>query len=296
MFTRSFTYASSGLVLAALGCLAYLHAHIAGQVIAMQWLTPSMPMKHDVPAHSQSSSKWPAEAFEASLVRNKFDSSRPTPAPHPLEAPRCPGVIATATAESRDRLWSVAALRNEGEARARLRRVGDDVAGRVVSFIGFNPREESPAVWLSRGDELCQVLLFQPPDSAPSIETARATSQLWPEIGSGIRKLSDSEFKVERRALDAILRDQALLMNGVRIVPERQSGSSATLRVLGVRAGTLLAELGLKSGDRLESINGFAIANPEQALEAYARLRVAPKLHIVGKRGGAPFEIDYLIE
>jgi general secretion pathway protein C len=66
--------------------------------------------------------------------------------------------------------------------------------------------------------------------------------------------------------------------------------------LLNIRERSLLHEIGLKSGDRIESINGFDIANPEKALEAYARLRLAPKLKLVLDRRGAPLEIEYLIE
>ena len=55
---------------------------------------------------------------------------------------------------------------------------------------------------------------------------------------------------------------------------------------------SLLATLGLKSGDRLETINGFSVANPEQALQAYARLRTAEHLRVRVVRAGQPLGID----
>ena len=55
---------------------------------------------------------------------------------------------------------------------------------------------------------------------------------------------------------------------------------------------SLLATLGLKSGDRLETINGFSVANPEQALQAYARLRTAEHLRVRVVRAAQPLGID----
>ena len=58
----------------------------------------------------------------------------------------------------------------------------------------------------------------------------------------------------------------------------------------------LLGTLGLQNGDRLEAINGFTMASPEKALEAYARLRTASNLNVKLNRRGAPATIDYRIK
>lgn len=47
----------------------------------------------------------------------------------------------------------------------------------------------------------------------------------------------------------------------------------------------------MRNGDRLESINGFEVASPEKALEAYARLRTAAQLRLRLVRAGAPVEL-----
>jgi hypothetical protein len=39
--------------------------------------------------------------------------------------------------------------------------------------------------------------------------------------------------------------------------------------LFGIRPDTLLGTLGLENGDRLQTINGFDMASPEKALEAY---------------------------
>lgn len=51
---------------------------------------------------------------------------------------------------------------------------------------------------------------------------------------------------------------------------------------------------GLQNGDRLRTINGLDVTNPERALEAYARLRAGvDHLRVEVERSGAPLEIDY---
>jgi general secretion pathway protein C len=49
----------------------------------------------------------------------------------------------------------------------------------------------------------------------------------------------------------------------------------------------------MQNGDRLQTINGFEMASPEKALEAYARLRTADKLTISLNRGGKAMNLDY---
>lgn len=82
------------------------------------------------------------------------------------------------------------------------------------------------------------------------------------------------------------------LLRSVRVVPETADGKVVGLRLFGIRPTSLLGTLGLRNGDRLESINGFEVGNPEKALEAYARLRTAPRLHLSLQRSGHPLELD----
>ena len=65
--------------------------------------------------------------------------------------------------------------------------------------------------------------------------------------------------------------------------------------MVGVRPDSLLGVLGMQNNDRLQTINGFDVANPEKALEAYARLRTADKLTIQINRAGKNMNLDYNI-
>jgi len=266
----------------------------------------------------------------AILARNPFDSVTgpltPKPAEEegrpqeldlsdPLNAPRCDGVELRIIAESPDPEWSLAALKGPGEERPTLRRVGDQVAGKQILYIGYNPRENSPAVWFSSESALCQALMFAkaeaataspgagPSSSPASADAAEAMgrrrhgpSKVPEDIASKIQKVSDTEFNVDRGVVDKILENQAELMRSARIVPEQQDGKVVGIRMFGVRPDTLLGTLGFQNGDRLESINGFNMASPEKALEAYARLRTASALNVKISRRGQPMAIDYHIK
>jgi general secretion pathway protein C len=259
----------------------------------------------------------------AILERNPFDSvtgplvgdnisipeAAPPPITDPLAVPRCEGVTVHIVTESDDPLWSFAAVQGPGESSPVLRRVGDSIGDKKVAYIGFNPAEASPAIWLE-SSTLCQALLFAttppPPAAAPAAKPAEGEASapptkadsrsIDPEIKSKINKVSDTEFHVDRSAVDKILESQGELMKSARIVPEQKDGKVVGIRLFGVRPDTLLGTLGLQNGDRLEQINGFDMGSPEKALEAYARLRTAPNLTVKVNRRGQPMTIEFKIK
>jgi general secretion pathway protein C len=262
---------------------------------------------------------------EPILARNAFDSVtgpiKPKPVSEiavkeekpdlsdPLAVPACEGIKALIITESNDPVWSLAALQAPGETAPKLRRVGDDVGGKRVAYIGYNPRNQTPSVWLESGATLCQSMLFA--SAVPTASAAAATTapppaaanranngpaKLAADIASKIQKISDSEFHVDRAVVEKILGDQAELMKSARVVPDTQDGKVVGVRLFGIRPDTLLGTLGIKNGDRLETINGFDMASPEKALEAYMRLRTADGLKVQVNRNGAPMTIDYKIK
>jgi general secretion pathway protein C len=81
----------------------------------------------------------------------------------------------------------------------------------------------------------------------------------------------------------------------LRLVPEAKGGAVIGVRLFGIRSDSLLRIIGLENGDRLESINGFALGTPEQALRAYAQLRTATRLALSINRRGNPLTLMYRI-
>ena len=253
----------------------------------------------------------PFDSITGPLNAEKLDVPVPTTSPvddsDPLTAPACDSPTVFIVTESKDPLWSVAALQAPGEPRPRMHRVGDDVGGKKVEFIGFNPRENTPSVWLSSGGALCQAMLFkvqptlpaaapQAPLAPPPPPPSGGPSPVPADIASKIQKISDTEFNIDRSVVDKILENQAELMKSARIVPETKDGKVLGIRLFGIRPETLLGTLGLQNGDRLETINGFNMGSPEKALEAYARLRTASQLDVTVNRRGAPVAIGFHIK
>ncbi|MEO8904178.1 MAG: type II secretion system protein GspC [Polyangiaceae bacterium] len=314
----------TGVVLAIVALAAYFQAAGATQLLGAAL---SSPPSSAVPLRTAAA---PAQTLharptaDAIISRNPFDSTTgpldakpvdvPVPvkatvdASDPLTAPACDSPQVFIITESTNPIWSVAALQAPGEPRPRMHRVGDDVGGKRVEFIGFNPRENSPSVWLSSGATLCQAMLFRTQPVLPPVAAAAAPvavaplapaggpNPVPPDIASKIQKVSDTEYNIDRSVIDKVLENQAELMKSARIVPETKDGKVLGIRLFGIRPDTLLGMLGLQNGDRLDAINGFNMGSPEKALEAYARLRTASSLDVNVNRRGAPVAISIKIK
>lgn len=261
----------------------------------------------------------PPPSGDAVLARNPFDSktgpllasgepeARAEPEASigdPLTAPKCTGTDVEITTESPDPRFSLAVLRTTGEKHGRLRRVGDDVGDKRVAFIGYNPLERSPAVWLEGNGELCQSVLFAPKSVAPTPKApprkppatkprpGRQPASVPPDIAKGIQKLSDNELNVDRNVVDKVMDQYRDLMKGTVVKPVVKNGQLTGMQLNRVQPTSLLAQLGLRNGDVVRSINGFPLTGPEKALQAYARLRTASEIHVQIERGGKPQSVD----
>lgn len=281
---RVLKHAFHGTALLLIAVVTYFQAKGAGQLIGMA-LTKSVERKSTLPDYETTNlprtTTVARKDGQAIIHRNPFES-RPLPSSHvdgsrsvdpsdPLSWPACDDVQVLIVSESKDAWWSLATLQTTDEPRSRLRRVGDGFAGKQVAFIGYNPKQQAPSVWLESSGMLCQALMFRPPTPAPAPAPAADTAAV---------------------AVAVTAQRPSPLLHHVRVVPEQRDGKLLGLRLFGVRPTSVLGSLGLRNGDRLESINGFPIASPEKALQAYAQLRTASHLRVLLTRLGKPVELE----
>jgi general secretion pathway protein C len=198
-------------------------------------------------------------------------------------------------------------VQGPNEARGFVRRVGNSVGGRRIAFIGRNPREWSPAVWLVGTDGMCQAVLRDELPAPASISAAprpgpavsppsrKAPPVLGPALASKVKNLGSGTFLVERAALETILGRATELLRRVKIRPTKMGEKVVGFELRRVAPGTLLDVLGLKNGDVLQSVNGFELTGPAEALQAYARLRLADNVRVKAMRNGVPVELEYRI-
>ena len=307
------------VVLPLVAIAALLNAQAVTQLVGIS-LTPdekalsAPPPVAKVAPMSSSSIKNPTA--EPILARNPFDhvtgplrppavedtavASTTLDTSDPWNAPMCDGVKVLVIAASSDPDWSFAAVSGTTDTKSMLRRRGGEIGGKTVHFVGWD------RVWFQNGSSLCQAQLFKQPEvhaaappPAASVSAAPAkggAGALDPALAKGIQKVSATEFNIDRGVVDKILENQSELMRQARIVPEQENGKTVGIRMFGIRPETLLGTLGMENGDRLQTINGFDMASPEKALEAYARLRTADKLVVQVNRRGQNMNLDYNIK
>jgi len=308
-----------------IGTAAYFQASGMGQLVASSALLDpsSMPPPPPPPRVGPSlGGAGAARSFSADpiLSRNPFDSvtgpldgkaldiNPPAEAAslntNPYADPVCDVAKVLLITQSEDPDWSFAAIAGS-DGKSQLRRRGDDIAGHKVDFIGWD------RVWLTMGNSRCQMpihgadapkkLAAAPASQAatgdvPAPTSSRKSKKIDPALAAKIHKISETQYDIERSAIDHILENQADLMRSARIVPEKEGDKVVGIRLFGVRPDSLLGTLGLENGDRLQSINGMEMSDPQRALEAYARLRSADKLSVSVNRRGKPMTIDFNIK
>jgi general secretion pathway protein C len=310
-----------------MGIDAILKRHFPGilcallaQLVAASVLAPIPSMKGAPARHALAVNQDHATSAAPIISRNPFDSitgpldAKPAEplAIHqevwnkdPYEDPQCGGARVLLITQAEDPAWSFVAMSGP-DGKAILRRQGDEIGGQTVYYVGWD------RVWLTGGDTRCQAVVGSQPTgpkvshaatppapSSPASSAATAKGRgkkVPPEIAAKIHRVSETEFNIERGVVDQILENQADLMRSARIVPDKEGDKVVGVRMFGIRPDSLLGTLGLENGDRLSSINGFEIADPQKALEAYARLRTADHLTVSVVRNGKPINVDYNIK
>jgi general secretion pathway protein C len=314
---RIFRALVAGAVPASILTVAFLNTKaVAALVEGTMGADMPMPFAASVSAAAPARLATSKPTADAILDGNPFDhltrSLRPSmPTPEgpqrdldtdPLTAPLCVGVKPLVLVGAEDPTVAFASLEVDGKRV--LRKRGGEVGDKHVAYVGRD------RVWLEGPRGLCQALLFGVAprsglivagDDAGGVRRNAADpkpggqTQLEMDVGKQIAKVGPNEYVIERSAVDRILEAQAELMKQ-RIVQEKEGDRVVGVRVFGIKPGSVLSMLGIENGDRLETLNGFEMSNPEKMLEAYARLRSgADKLTIHLTRSGKPTNVDYTI-
>lgn len=120
---------------------------------------------------------------------------------------------------------------------------------------------------------------YRPPAGAsPSSPSSPASSS--PSSGA-VQCASDGSCTVARRDFDAMVADPDKLARQVQVTP-----SGAGYRLLGIRAGSQVSQLGFRNGDVLLSVNGTRLDDQLGLLGLYAGLDSTRSYNVSYQRGG----------
>lgn len=95
---------------------------------------------------------------------------------------------------------------------------------------------------------------------------------------------------VDRRFVDKLIANPALLARQAKIVPAVKDGETRGFRIYRVRRGTIPKLLGLRNGDTLLDDNGTELDSMDRAIGLYTKLRRASNLSFTIERKGKVFE------
>jgi general secretion pathway protein C len=282
-------------LLQARGLASIVAAHIEGGSSAHAAPPGKLP-----PAASRPTTRAERSAT-AILTRNAFDSvtgpleGRPPPMAAGDDAgetgetgPCSQGEVRVIT-EADDPAFSFATV--VFNAKSRLVRLGDDVEGKRLERIDWD------RIWLSSGGASCWLRLGGPGLAAGGVAkstttdvdtgAARTPAAPAPSVGSlaaGVTRVGENSFALEGKATEEMRNLQGAMMKGARVVAGQ-----------GVRItrATNLTTLGFARNDLVKTVNGFDMTDPDQAVEAYGKMKTARKVQVRIERGGKEMTLDY---
>jgi general secretion pathway protein C len=243
-------------------------------------------------------------SLPAILGRNAFDPSTGS-LPKPSEPPTGP-IIAEPPARARPKACEqtmklTAAVHSrrtperslgsltDGSSTQHVFRKGTRIAGHEVVEIFPN------AVYLRKHDgTLCSLRMFagasdEPLATPPVPATATPESA---ELDAAITKRSETSVAVKRSFVEKLLAEPSQLMSLARLMPHEEDGRVVGVKIYGVRRTSALGRIGLQNGDLLRDINGMSLADPNSALEAFAKLRSASDLKVAITRRDQPTSLS----
>lgn len=154
---------------------------------------------------------------------------------------------------------------------ARSVRVGDALEDGVVEEIGFG------TVTVRRGERLEQL--------GRGLAIASALPMIPPPTALPARSALE-EGRVPRTLVEETLKNPAILLGQVQMLPAFANGKWAGLRANYVKEGSVVSTLGLQKNDVLRSVNGKPIDSVQSALAVLQVLGTATDIEVELERGG----------
>jgi general secretion pathway protein C len=198
---------------------------------------------------------------------------------------------------------SMALLRDDGSSETLVSGVGDYIADgaelieirRDRVIIRRNGRLEYIRMDKSIGGDPSAT-----PVSTATRATARPTkSKSRPsklkKAGESVKKVNENEFEVERSAIEEQLNDKQALARQGRVVPNYKNGKRDGLKLVGISPNSVYSQLGIQSGDVIQSVNGKKITTSQQAMELFDKMRSENKVSIEVERRGQKRRMEYKI-
>ncbi len=196
-----------------------------------------------------------------------------------------------------------------------LLEVGSELFGDRARVVDIQPR----VLFLQEGEKLTYVALWSgasmsmktdgdhatEPSVEPSPKRPNATgvgevaaplAAPVVDFSSFVKFDGENQYTINRQMLDEQLRDLASLTKGMRIIPSYSHTRGGIFKVIGIPPNSLFRAIGIRSGDRIVSVNGDVINSPNKALELFAAFKNASSVRLEIERRGQLETFQYVIQ
>jgi type II secretion system protein C len=179
-----------------------------------------------------------------------------------------------------DAKYGFAVIENKAEKKQRLYKVGDNVSGARIVRIMRN------AIALKVNDQ--EQILRIPETSERSILPSGSPSGPLPDAASG------KMIVIDRKDIDANLKDMGTMLNQAVIRPYFTGGVPDGFIVSGIKSGSIYQRIGFMDGDVIQGINDRKLTTGDDMMELYNSFKSASRLALQVKRQGRQEIFNYM--
>ena len=90
---------------------------------------------------------------------------------------------------------------------------------------------------------------------------------------TGIVRVDPGTWRVSREIILENFANVGSLSSQATVTPYMVRGQQQGFRLMQLKAGSVLQQIGLQNGDVLQKVNGLDIHSPQEALQAYQQLQ-----------------------
>lgn len=231
--------------------------------------------------------------------RNLFNEKGLIPDPRtPIHDPDAPAVKTSlplnllGTIILKDEIKSVASVEDRSQQAVIAVRINENINSNVVvtkietNKVTFYNKNTSRNEYIDIPQKRSQLTTRQ---GAPKKFTPAAS-------GKGVNFVSETEVKVDRKAVDAALANFSEILTQARCVPHMENGRANGFRCFQIVPGSIYDQLGIKNQDVICAINGEPLNNPAQAIAMFQKLQTARKIELCIITNGQRRDVNYEIQ
>ncbi len=162
---------------------------------------------------------------------------------------------------------------------------------KLENSIGGNPR-----IAAARASGLSKAAMDLKPTSYPDLRPSIPQKASTSNSKKGVRKISPTDYELDEGFLDQ-LSDTKKLASQASIAPNYDAAGVKRngIKMMGIRSGSVFDQIGIKSNDVVQKINGTKIQNQAHALELLKKLKGKKSASIQIERKGGTKVLKYKV-